>query len=160
MPLLLGFFFAPLSLVNRHIVLDACVALKTSKPLRIDCNMMYSLSFRIVTILGFWRPSEWDSGLARFVYNCFTVCMWMLIFSLTVSMLMDVVINVRNVDEFIENCFLLLTWINACCKMTYILLYRNEIINLLKILVDDHCRARDVGEQEIDNKFFEKTRYV
>lgn len=116
------------------------------------------LTFGILTACGFWLPENLDRPLKKFSYNIFSFFMFFLISSFTLSHFIDIIISAKSFEDLTGSCFMLLSMLNVCCKMTNILYFRRNIIRLLKILENDPCKARNTDEQNLVQKFHNKAR--
>ncbi|XP_024875309.1 uncharacterized protein LOC112456788, partial [Temnothorax curvispinosus] len=112
-----------------------------------------SLNFLIYTVGGIWRPVEWSSNGAKLLYSIFTFIIVSSEYFLMITQFMDIVLGVDNIDDFATNTLLFLTFVNVCCKATFVLMRRNTIINLMRILMKTPCKPRDEDESAIQTKF-------
>ncbi|NP_001164395.1 odorant receptor 82 [Nasonia vitripennis] len=118
------------------------------------------ITFGILTVCGFWRPISLESSIPKQMYNCYSIFMCFLIYTFTLSHLIDIVISAADFESLTGSCFMLLSMMNVCCKMTNILYFRKNIVELLQILASDHCTAKDVVERDIEKKFHKRARSV
>ena len=118
------------------------------------------ISFTILTICGFWRPPNFKCFLTKYTYDLFSFLMCFLIYSFTLSHLIDICISANNFEDLTGSCFMLLSMLNVCCKMTNIVYFRKNILKLLNILMIDHCKPQDFTEQKITQNYHKKARFV
>ncbi|XP_058789644.1 uncharacterized protein LOC131663312 [Phymastichus coffea] len=118
------------------------------------------LPFHILTVCGFWSPQSLNTVFKKCLYNIFSFIMYFLISSFTLSHLVEIIMSANNFEELTGNCFMVLSMLNVCCKMTNILYFRSDILQLLKNLSSSRCRAQNIEEQNLLQKFHEKARFV
>ncbi|CAB0037114.1 unnamed protein product [Trichogramma brassicae] len=121
---------------------------------------MLPIPFGILTVCGFWRPVSLKSPLAKTAYDLYSGLMFVLIWSFTLSHLIDIAITAESFESLTGSCFMLLSMLNVCCKMTNILYFRGDILDLLAILAADRCKARDDRELELQEKFHSRAKFV
>ncbi|XP_011694238.1 PREDICTED: putative odorant receptor 85d [Wasmannia auropunctata] len=66
---------------------------------------------------------------------------------------MDLILTVDNADDFTENFYVTLAMVVSCCKMFSLLKNRNNIAELIDILMKKPCRPTEHDEIEIRQKF-------
>nr|XP_012228790.1 PREDICTED: LOW QUALITY PROTEIN: odorant receptor Or1 [Linepithema humile] len=69
------------------------------------------------------------------------------------SQLLDLILTVRNADDFTDNFYMLLAMIVSCCKMITLLINRSNIVMLIGILIRRPCKPVQPDEIEIQQKF-------
>ncbi|XP_032667812.1 odorant receptor 46a-like [Odontomachus brunneus] len=104
-------------------------------------------------VSGIWRPIKWSSSCAKLLYNAFSFCTIVQIYFLVLTQLMDLVLNVNNMDDFVNNSLVFVSVIVVSCKATTVMLRRSAIINLADMLLSDPCKPRDEDELAIQAKF-------
>ncbi|XP_076761388.1 odorant receptor 94b-like [Xylocopa sonorina] len=57
--------------------------------------------------------------------------------------------TVKNVDEFVDNTYILITIFVGCCKSLNVLLYRERIISLMNVFLEEPCATSTNEETEI-----------
>ncbi|XP_011164848.3 uncharacterized protein LOC105199424 [Solenopsis invicta] len=112
-----------------------------------------SLNFLIYTLCGIWRPIKWSSNSAKLLYSVFTFIVIFSQYFLVFTQFMDIILVVDNIDDFATNTLMFLTIIAVCCKATVVVMRRNEIINLVQVLMREPCKPRDEDEAMIQTKF-------
>lgn len=121
---------------------------------------MLSLNFLIFTMGGVWRPTEWSSNCAKLLYNVFTVVIIVAVYFLVLTQFMDIVLIVDNVDDFATNSLMCMTIVCVSCKATIAVIRRNEIIDLVQMLLKDPCKPQNEIEMAIQKKFDEFIRWA
>lgn len=119
-----------------------------------------SLNFLLYTVGGIWRPIEWSSTGANFLYNVYTGIVLILEYFYVLTQLLDILLVVDNVDDLVSNTLLFMSVFVLVCKMTLIVIRRSAIINLVKILVEPPCKPQDEDEVAIQMKFDKFIRQV
>ncbi|XP_011503569.1 PREDICTED: odorant receptor 46a, isoform A-like [Ceratosolen solmsi marchali] len=121
---------------------------------------VFPITFKILTICGIWRPKNFDTFIKKYIYYCLTVLICFLVFTFTLSHLIDIIVCANNFEDLAESCFMVLSMLNICCKTINILYLRNDILQLLKLLINSHCQVVDEIERKIEIKFYNKIRFV
>lgn len=88
----------------------------------------------LLAICGCWRPASWDSPSKEILYRGYTVVVWLSIHLLSVSQILDLIINVKTQDDFSDNFYVTLAVFCICVKMCTVLLSRANIGNLIDLL--------------------------
>ncbi|KAH0947020.1 OrE20 [Eciton burchellii] len=110
-------------------------------------------TFKILTVCGCWRPNSWRSSRERAAYHMYTIFVFVLVNTFTLSQLLDLVLVVDNSDDFSDNFYMLLAMIVSCCKMVSLLVNRNNIATLINILMEKPCKPFRLNEMEIYHRF-------
>lgn len=111
------------------------------------------LTFKILTIVGCWRPQLCSSFCLRIVYDVYTVFMIILLYTFLVSQFLDIIWNVDNAEDFTENFYATLASVVSCSKMLSLLVNRENINMLTNILVKKPYKPLEMDEIRIQNKF-------
>lgn len=111
------------------------------------------LTFKILTIIGCWRPQACSSFYLRIVYDAYTVFMVVLMQSFSISQFLDIFMNVDNAEDLIDNFYVSLTMIVSCCKMFSLIVNRKNINMLTNVLAKRPCRSLEIDEKRIQYKF-------
>ncbi|XP_050453902.1 odorant receptor Or2-like [Cataglyphis hispanica] len=114
---------------------------------------LFPLNFSMYTIGGVWRPIEWSSNVAKFLYNIFTFIILFLLYFLMITQFMDILLVVNNIDDFATNTLMFLTIVAVTCKATIVVVRRNAIIKLIQTLLKPPCKPRGEDEMAIQKKF-------
>lgn len=112
-----------------------------------------SLNFLIYTFCGMWRPIEWSSNGANFLYNVFTCIVLIWEYFLLLTQFLDILFVIDNVDDFVANSIYLISVVVVTCKSTLVVIRRNAIISLVQVLLKAPCKPRDEDEVAIQTKF-------
>ncbi|XP_071639793.1 uncharacterized protein [Temnothorax longispinosus] len=119
-----------------------------------DINMqILSFNFLMYTVGGIWRPIEWSSNRAKLLYSIFTCGVLSLEYFMVLTQFMDIVLVVENIDDFTANTLLFLSFVNVCCKATFVVIRRNAIINVVESLLKAPHKPRNEDEVAIQTKF-------
>lgn len=111
------------------------------------------LTFKILTIVGCWRPQACSSFCLRIVYDAYTVFMIILSYTFLISQFLDIIWNVDNANDFTENFYAMLASVVSCSKILSLLVNRKNINMLTNILVEEPYRALEIDEKRIRYKF-------
>ncbi|XP_043264943.1 odorant receptor 46a-like [Colletes gigas] len=114
--------------------------------------------FRILVVCGCWQPPSWRSPLKKYLYTVYTVIVLLLLYTVTFSQFMDIVMGVQNQDEFSENFYLLLAMLVACYKIYSILKSRGCIAAMTNILETEPFLPGNAEEIGIRSKFDKKAQ--
>ncbi|XP_011869953.1 PREDICTED: odorant receptor Or1-like isoform X2 [Vollenhovia emeryi] len=112
-----------------------------------------SLNFLIYTICGMWRPTEWLSNGAKFLYNIFTCIVLISEYFFTLTQFLDLLFVVDNIDDFVANSIFLISVAALIYKATLVVTRRNAIISLVQVLLTAPCKPQDEDEVAIQTKF-------
>ncbi|XP_026300578.1 uncharacterized protein LOC100578751 [Apis mellifera] len=107
----------------------------------------------LLSVCGCMPPTSWKSSFKKSLYNIYTCVIWLLILSLVSTQILDIIINVKNKNEFIENFYITLVVFVTSCKMTIILRYRKNILSLMDDLQHEPFSPMTHEENEIRTKF-------
>lgn len=110
-------------------------------------------TFKLLTIVGCWRPESWSSQRMRIAYNAYTIFMVVLLYTFLVSQFLDIVWNVDNPDDFTENFYATLASVVSCSKMLSLLVNRDSIDTLANALIEKPYRPSKADEVKIRYKF-------
>lgn len=119
-----------------------------------------SFNFLIYTFAGIWRPVGWSSCGIKLLYNVFTSIVLFLEYFLMLTQFMDIVLIVKNIDDFVTNSLMFASIVAVTCKATLVVIRRNAIINLVQVLLTAPCKPRDEDEEVIQTKFDKFIRSV
>ncbi|XP_076179888.1 odorant receptor 94a-like [Ptiloglossa arizonensis] len=115
--------------------------------------------FTLLTICGCSRPATWSSPFKKFLYNVYTICVFVIMHTLVVSQILDLVFNVENEDDFSENFYVTLVMIITCFKMSSLLLTQKHISVLVNTLEGGPFLPIDIEEKEIRKRFNDITQW-
>ncbi|KAK0073978.1 hypothetical protein PV325_008934 [Microctonus aethiopoides] len=98
---------------------------------------------------GIWRPREWSPGWKTRFYSSYTAFVIVVVFAMTLAEMMDIILSLGNVEDFVGGMFMLLTMMSCCGKILTMLLYRQRIILLLETLECHVCQTNNHKEAAI-----------
>jgi len=110
-------------------------------------------TFKILISCGCWIPDCWTSSYRRLLYHAYTIFIFVLISTFTLSQFLDLILTVDNADDFTDNFYMLLAMIVSCFKMFSMLINRSNIALLVDILRKKPCKPIEPDEMEIRQKF-------
>ncbi|XP_048267493.1 odorant receptor 46a-like [Bombus terrestris] len=116
-------------------------------------------TFALFTLTGIIRPSTWKYLWKRVLYDVYTIVVLLLLFSFETSLILDLVINVDNQDDFSENLYVTLVLFSSCCKALVLLIYRGNIEILMGVLLEKPFAPVNDEEIEIRTKFEERIEW-
>ena len=115
------------------------------------------LPFKLLSLAGVWMPINWHHPkVVWIIYSFVTTGFIFVQFITQVGRLL----GARNVNEFNERLFLIPTSISSLHKISTFILYRKEVIDLVKMLFEDYCIPRTAEEVMIEEKYEEIIRYL
>lgn len=120
------------------------------------------LSFNILifTLSGLWRPVQWSSKLSKLLYSVYTFIMVYLYIYVFLVHLMYIIFVVESIEDLVACSFFILSLIGLMVKTYNVLIYREQIINLIEILQEAPCKACNEEEINIQLKFDRLIRLV
>ncbi|CAL7950593.1 unnamed protein product [Xylocopa violacea] len=121
--------------------------------------MKVAAIFTFLSCVGCWRPISWTSPLKVTLYNVYMYSLIFLSFAFLVSQIGSL-LTVDNVDEFVDSTYMLITIFAGCCKITNLLLYRKEIIELTNVFLTEPCAASNIQEAQIQLTYDNQVRLV
>ncbi|XP_053982819.1 odorant receptor 46a-like [Hylaeus volcanicus] len=116
--------------------------------------------FRILVVCGCWRPSSWTTPLKMFLYTVYRTVILLLVYTVTFLQFMDIVLNVRNQDEFSDNFYMLLAMIVSCHKLYSLLKSRDSIRALISILEKEPFLPGNAEEIGIRTRFDKRAESI
>ncbi|XP_024877330.1 odorant receptor 94b-like isoform X2 [Temnothorax curvispinosus] len=111
------------------------------------------LNFLLYTISGLWRPLEWSSKYSKLLYSVYTYFMIYLMAYFMLATLLYIIFVIDNVEDFASGSLFFFCAISILPKAITAVIYRDEIINLVKTLQEKPCKACNKDETDIQNKF-------
>ncbi|KAF7992982.1 hypothetical protein HCN44_005763 [Aphidius gifuensis] len=118
---------------------------------------MLPYSFTLLNFWGVW-PSTNSSKWKQYIYSVYTIFMIILVYTNTLSQIIDLFVSFKNLKQFINNAFILLSTIGAGVKAAHLIWQRKTIINLMKIIQSHPCIPQDEDEQIVQQKFNNKIK--
>ncbi|XP_076223413.1 odorant receptor 46a-like isoform X2 [Nomia melanderi] len=89
------------------------------------------MTFMILKVLGCLRPVTWTSTSKKLLYKVYTVLVLIILESLLLTLILDMVFNVENQDDFSDNLYALMPVITSSCKLCSFLANRERIMGLI-----------------------------
>ncbi|XP_011311288.1 odorant receptor Or1-like [Fopius arisanus] len=126
-------------------------------------NVMVLLqeSFLALQCVGLWPPLVWKSReIKTIIYGGYTTLMIIIIHWFTLSESLSLVTEeVEDVQDFSNNCFMLLSMISICVKAIVMLSRRSDIVGLLNAL--EYYPHGPMGDQEqkVQENFNQQIRF-
>nr|XP_031827715.1 odorant receptor 46a-like [Nomia melanderi] len=77
------------------------------------------------------RPVTWTSTSKKLLYKVYTVLVLIILESLLLTLILDMVFNVENQDDFSDNLYALMPVITSSCKLCSFLANRERIMGLI-----------------------------
>ena len=102
-------------------------------------------------ISGFWCPTWWSSKWRAF-YHGYSFIAFLVLISSMVSQLINIIGNIRNIAASFSSGLYLIPTIGAFCKGMNILVNRQNIIGLFKILDQDYPRPQETRVLKLEVK--------
>ncbi|CAL7950590.1 unnamed protein product [Xylocopa violacea] len=114
--------------------------------------MRVSTFFTLLSCTGCWRPISWTSPLKTGIYNVYTLSVIVFTIAFFVSEIGSI-FTVENVDEFVDITYILITIFVGFCKLMNVLFFRNEIMNLVNMFLEEPCATLSMEESEIQLRY-------
>lgn len=108
---------------------------------------------KILMVAGCWPPVSWSSLCKQTVYNAYTIFISLLLFTFMLPQLLDIILNVKNPDDFADTLYIWLAMVIACGKMLSLLINRRNIKMLTNELIEKPFGPLESDEIEIRQKF-------
>ncbi|XP_011869939.1 PREDICTED: putative odorant receptor 85d isoform X2 [Vollenhovia emeryi] len=110
-------------------------------------------NFLLYTISGLWRPVQWSSKRSKLLYNVFTFLTMYLLIYVVLTHIMYIILVVKNFEDLASCSFFSASLTSLLFKAITVISRRDQIINLIQILQEEPCKARDKEEIDIEMKF-------
>lgn len=114
---------------------------------------MLQYTFLLLKYCGLWQPINWHPGWKTSLYTVYTYSIIFIIYTNTLTELIDLVTSTSDIEEVASNSFMLLSMIGVCGKAVTVVIRRRLIVDLKTLLERDPCRPRNNAEVQIQNKF-------
>nr|UEN71234.1 olfactory receptor 51 [Gregopimpla kuwanae] len=118
-----------------------------------------SWNFTILEFCGLWRTRDFSSDWKKHVYNAYTCFSIFLMYTFTLSELIEFVLSIDNVDEVVNNSLMLLSMLGICYKSANLVYKRDQILEVTDLLVNDVCRPQSLEEISIQKRFDARGRH-
>ncbi|THK32899.1 odorant receptor 46a [Diachasma alloeum] len=110
--------------------------------------------------IGLWQPLCWPSNdIKSRVYWLYTIHILVMIHCFTLSEALSLFTLIENIEDFSDNCFMLLTMFAVCVKAVVTLLRRSEIIDILTALDVHPFKPMNTDEERIQEEFNKRIRF-
>ncbi|XP_033175465.1 odorant receptor Or1-like [Bombus impatiens] len=110
------------------------------------------LSFALLTYCGYWRPAKWPHTSLKYrLYNVYSVFMILLLYFFTFCSCVDSFTS-KNLEAMTDKFSLCVSVVGVCLKVANLFVRRGKIINVMNILLNENCIARDDQEERIQRK--------
>ncbi|THK32954.1 odorant receptor Or1-like [Diachasma alloeum] len=114
---------------------------------------MLPYSFSVLGFWGVWLPPDWSSGWKSRLYYFYTAGMIILVYTNTLSQVIDLLVTYKSLKHFINNAFILLSTIGAGVKAAHCLYIRRRILGIEEKLNTYPCKPQDEEEKAILQHF-------
>ncbi|XP_063977282.1 odorant receptor Or1-like isoform X2 [Diachasmimorpha longicaudata] len=120
---------------------------------RLAFTLMLPYSFAVLGFWGVWLPPDWPPGWKSRLYCFYTVVMIILVYTNTLSQVIDLLLTYKSLKHFINNAFILLSTIGAGVKAAHCLYIRRRILEIKEKLNAYPCKPQDNQETAILQHF-------
>nr|AQN78494.1 olfactory receptor 92 [Meteorus pulchricornis] len=117
-----------------------------------------SHSIFLLRSFGMWYCDDWLTGWKAKLYIVYTVFIFFVVYSFTLSHLLMLYAFINDAREFADASFVLLTCIATCGKMFNMISKRKTIGALLRTVQEGLFRPRDSEEFAINDESIHRTR--
>ncbi|XP_063977347.1 uncharacterized protein LOC135162626 [Diachasmimorpha longicaudata] len=118
-------------------------------------------SFLSLQYCGIWPPLHLDSGSWQYrAYFLYTIYVGAVMYWFTLSELINLLFTPDDVQDFSDNCFMLLTTAAVCAKIFIILKKRSEIRDVPVALESYPHKPMNVEEQKIQDEYDGHVRFL
>ncbi|XP_063982745.1 odorant receptor Or1-like [Diachasmimorpha longicaudata] len=124
-------------------------------------NIMVLLRENFIQLqyVGLWRPPCWPPNDIRSrVYWFYTMYILIIIHCFTLSEALSLFTVIESIEDFSDNCFMLLTVLAICVKSVVTLARRSEIIDILTALDTYPFKPMNIDEERIQEYFNKRIR--
>ncbi|XP_063982157.1 odorant receptor Or1-like [Diachasmimorpha longicaudata] len=117
-------------------------------------------SFLLLQYCGMWPSHHWSPNSFKFrIYSLYTFCILAMINAFVVSELFCLS-AIRSIEDFADNCFMLMSMAAASGKGIIILMMKDELITVLNALDHYPHKPMHVDEENIQNMFTRRIRLI
>lgn len=116
---------------------------------------MYLLrwTFKLFVATGYFLSPKVKSPTKRFLYNVYTAVVTLFLISFLLTLIMQIVFNVKTADELSKNFGITITVFTTICKFINLLFRRGIIISLLDLLQKEPFLPMNIEEIKIHTKY-------
>ncbi|XP_043264936.1 odorant receptor 67a-like [Colletes gigas] len=112
-----------------------------------------SLSFALLTYVGFWRPTKWPvHSIKYWLYNAYSALMILFLYSFTLFFMIDC-LQFADMKTAVHKFSIFISAAGVCVKVANVFYQRDKIINMVNTLVQGNCLPKDENEVIIQRKF-------
>ncbi|XP_057328388.1 odorant receptor 46a-like isoform X2 [Microplitis mediator] len=108
-------------------------------------------SFMILEYFGGWKPLKWNTSIKGKLYDMYALTITLTMVTFCMSCVIEL-FHTENFEDIVQNMSMSLSFIVSCSKLILFNVKRNEIINVLQLLVVNICRVRSAEEAHIQLK--------
>ncbi|XP_051153458.1 odorant receptor 67c-like [Leptopilina boulardi] len=120
--------------------------------------MVAEFSFKILTYLGVWRPQSLTSKWSIRIYNICTFIMLSFEQYFALTLIIYLFQNIHNTEIVLQSIFTFSSIFMIAFKVTYINVYREEVISFINMFMNKKCLPRNKDEVKIYKTLHEKER--
>ncbi|XP_043794979.1 odorant receptor 2a-like [Apis laboriosa] len=110
-------------------------------------------TFKLFVATGYFLSPKVKSPTKRFLYNVYTAVMTLFLLSFLLTLIMQIVFNVKTADELSKNFGITITVFTTICKFINLLFRRGIIISLLDLLQKEPFLPMNIEEIKIHTKY-------
>ncbi|XP_076634649.1 putative odorant receptor 69a [Colletes latitarsis] len=109
--------------------------------------------FMLLSLCGCWRPSSWTSRPKKFLYTTYMVIIFFMAHSFLLFLILDLVFNVDNQEDFSDNFYLTAEVFGVCWKMRSTIMNYENYTKLIDSLQEKPLAPMSIEETMIRKKF-------
>ncbi|XP_076284738.1 uncharacterized protein LOC143211162 [Lasioglossum baleicum] len=111
------------------------------------------MTFTVLTLLGCHRPPTWTSRTKKFLYKMHSAVVFIFLQVLLLMLILDMIFNVEDQDEFSDNFYALMPGITSFCKLCSFLANHKSIMILIYSMQRKPYAPADAAEMMIETRF-------
>ncbi|CAK9820175.1 Odorant receptor Or1 [Anthophora quadrimaculata] len=119
--------------------------------------MKVSTLITLLTISGCWRPISWSSTFKSFVYNVYTAFVLIIGFYFMVSQFGSM-FTIETIEDFVDLTYICISVFVGCCKLSNVVFYRQDIIDLINIFLEEPCACTNNEEVQVQARYDDQLR--
>lgn len=117
-------------------------------------------SFKILSLLGAWRPSTLTTRCRKRIYNFYSIASLIFQFFFSITFFINLCQNINDQEVYIENIFFFTTTFLLALKITYLKFCRQDIKCLINLILLKSSLPRNNEEVAIYKKCKESEMLV
>ncbi|XP_017788745.1 PREDICTED: odorant receptor 67a-like [Habropoda laboriosa] len=121
--------------------------------------MKVSVLFTFLSIGGCWRPISWSSTYKTAIYNVYTVLVLIMGVNFMVSQFGSM-FTIETVQDFVDLTYICVSVFVGCCKLSNVVFYRKDIIDLMNIFMEDPCACSNKEEDQVQARYDDQLRSI